>query len=264
MNFVKIAVSGSLKAVDGYLFCESVIMPRFYFPVNLIPDVELKLPDGIVRHIHVLRLRVGETIVLFNGDGATYTAKLLQLDKRQALCRILTKQPENQESSLSIKLVQAISSGERMDFTIQKSVELGVVAIQPVMSTRSVVRLSGERAEKRVQRWQEIAISACEQCGRNRIPEILPIMSLSQYLQQKSDELHILMSLRHPRSLKDFSPPSQVTLMIGAEGGWTETEENMAFAANCQALMLGKRVLRTETAALAAIAAMQTLWGDFV
>ena len=239
-------------------------MPRFYFPVNLIPDSEWTLPDNLVHHIHVLRLRVGEQITLFNGDGAAYSAQLLQLEKRHATCRVLFRQPENTESPLSIKLVQAISSGERMDFTIQKSVELGVVAIQPVMSERSVVRLSGERADKRVQRWQEIAISACEQCGRNTIPDILPIVSFEQYLRQKSDELHILMSLRQARSLKDLPTPTRVTLMIGAEGGWTQAEENAAFSANCQAVVLGKRILRTETASLAAIAAMQTLWGDFV
>ncbi len=238
-------------------------MPRFYFPSHLAPDGEYDLPDGIVRHIHVLRLRLGERISLFNGDGAAYVAELLVLEKRRARCKIVFRQPECVESPLKIKLVQAISSGDRMDFTIQKSVELGVVAIQPVMSERSVVRLSGERADKRVLRWQEIVISACEQCGRNTVPEVLPIVSFEQYLREKSDELHVLMSLRNAKSLRELPSPTQLALMIGAEGGWTEKEEQAAFDAGCTAITLGQRVLRTETASLAAIAAMQTLWGDF-
>lgn len=239
-------------------------MSRFYFPTDLSPECEYELPDNIVRHIHVLRLRLGDTITLFNGDGAAYPAQLVALEKRRAVGKILFRQPENVESPLQIKLVQAISSGERMDFTIQKSVELGVAQIQPVSSARSIVKLNGERADKRVVRWQEIAISACEQCGRNTVPEILPIVSFEQYLREKSDELHILMSLRQAKSLRDLPPPTRLTLMIGAEGGWTEAEENAAFAAGCTAVTLGKRVLRTETASLAALAAMQTLWGDFV
>ena len=239
-------------------------MPRFYFPTDLTVHHEYDLPDAIVRHIHVLRLRLGERVMMFNGDGCAYEAELTVLEKRHARCRILSSQTQDNESPLKIKLVQAISSGERMDFTIQKSVELGVVAIQPVISERSVVRLSGERADKRVQRWQDIVISACEQCGRNTVPEILPIVSFEQYLREKSDELHVLMSLRHAKSLRDLPSPTQLTLMIGAEGGWTQAEEDKAFEAGCQAVTLGKRVLRTETASLATISAMQTLWGDFV
>lgn len=238
-------------------------MPRFHFPTDLIAQHTYDLPDTIVRHIHVLRLRVGDAITLFNGDGARYDAKLTLLEKRRAQCIITFRQPENTESPLKIKLVQAISSGERMDFTIQKSVELGVVAIQPVMSERSVVRLQGERADKRIQRWQDIAISACEQCGRNTVPPILPIVSFKDYLREKSDDLHILMSLLHAKTLRQLPPPSQLSLIIGAEGGWTPHEEQAAFDAGCTAITLGQRVLRTETASLAAIAAMQTLWGDF-
>ena len=241
-------------------------MPRFYFPVNLIPDSEWTLPDNLVRHIHVLRLRVGEQITLFNGDGAAYSAQLLQLEKRHATCRVLFRQPENTESPLSIKLVQAISSGERMDFTIQKSVELGVASITPIWSERCVVKLQGERADKRVQRWQDIAISACEQCGRDIVPEVRPIVRFDDYIKQMPrEQLHLLMSLQQAKSLQAMQPaPQTVYLMIGPEGGWTAAEEQAALDAGFQAIVLGKRVLRTETASLAAIAAMQTLWGDFV
>lgn len=240
-------------------------MPRFYVSQDLSPQQTFRLPENVVRHIQVLRLRVGENIVLFNGNGNAYTAHLHELGKREATCQIIDVAEQSAESPLHIQLVQAISSGERMDFTLQKSVELGVSRIQPIVSERCVVKLSGERADKRVQRWQEIVIAACEQCGRNRIPEVLPIVSLKDYLRQKETHLHILMSLRHAKSLRDIAPaPQNISLLIGPEGGWTATEEQWAFDSGCQAITLGKRVLRTETASLAAIAAMQTLWGDFV
>lgn len=239
-------------------------MPRFYFPQPIAIEETIELSENIVRHIHVLRLRVGNIITLFNGDGAAYSAELLRVEKRHASCRVQFRLPENPESPLQIQLVQAISSGERMDFTIQKSVELGVHAIQPVSSERSTVKLQGERADKRVQRWQDIAIAACEQCGRNVIPKILPIVSFEDYLKNKGSEPHILMSLRHAQSLKTLTPPPRLSLLIGAEGGWSEREETLAFQYGCTAITLGKRVLRTETASLAAIAAMQTLWGDWL
>lgn len=240
-------------------------MPRFYVRADLREKMDFELPENVLRHIHVLRLRVGQELVLFNGNGISYHAELTILEKRRAECRIVQENAFSCESPLDLHLVQAVSSGERMDFTIQKSVELGVNAIQPVLSERSVVKLAGERAEKRVQRWQEIAISACEQCGRNRVPEILPLISLEHYLKNVKDaeRLHLLMSLNQAKSLREISPPPKMALMIGAEGGWTEKEEHLALSMGCQAITLGKRVLRTETASLATIAAMQTLWGDF-
>ena len=151
-----------------------------------------------------------------------------------------------------------------MDFTLQKSVELGVRAIQPIISERCVVRLSGERADKRVQRWQDIVIAACEQSGRSIVPTVQPIVSFSDYLRQMPPELHLMMSLRRATTLRDITPaPQTLRLMIGPEGGWTPAEEQAALAAGVQTITLGKRVLRTETAAMAAMAAMQVLWGDF-
>ncbi|ULJ63828.1 16S rRNA (uracil(1498)-N(3))-methyltransferase [Wielerella bovis] len=241
-------------------------MPRFYLTAPLAPQTSLDLPDNIIRHIHVLRLNAGDAITLFNGDGKEYLAQISEVGKRHASCRITQEITAHRESPLNIQLIQAISSGERMDFTLQKSVELGVSRIQPIISERCVVRLSGERADKRVQRWQDIVIAACEQSGRNFVPEVLPIMSLKDYLaQMPRDELHLLMSLNRATTLRDISPaPQKLHLMIGPEGGWTAAEEQSAFDAGFQAITLGQRVLRTETASLAAIAAMQTLWGDFV
>lgn len=240
-------------------------MPRFYVDFALSPDSVVELPDDVVRHLNVLRVKNTEEIVLFNGNGKSYPALPEVLEKRRASVRILREEATDNESPLNITLVQAVSSAERMDFTLQKSVELGVAEIRPVISERCVVRLSGERAEKRVARWQEIVVSACEQSGRNIVPKVLPLTTYAQALQQLPQETtKLLMSLNRAQKLSDVRPQSgKVVFMVGPEGGWTEKEEQQAFDAGFQSVTLGKRVLRTETASLAAIAAMQTLWGDF-
>nr|WP_314059147.1 16S rRNA (uracil(1498)-N(3))-methyltransferase [uncultured Neisseria sp.] len=240
-------------------------MPRFYVDFALSPDSVVELPDNVVRHLNVLRVKNTEEIVLFNGNGKSYPALPEVLEKRRASVRILREESTDNESPLNITLVQAVSAAERMDFTLQKSVELGVAEIRPVISERCVVRLSGERAEKRVARWQEIVVSACEQSGRNIVPKVLPLTTYAQALQQLPQETtKLLMSLNRAQKLSDVQPQSgKVVFMVGPEGGWTEKEEQQAFDAGFQSVTLGKRVLRTETASLAAIAAMQTLWGDF-
>ena len=240
-------------------------MPRFYVDFALSPDSVVELPDDVVHHLNVLRVKNTEEIVLFNGNGKAYPALPEVLEKRRASVRILREEVTDNESPLNITLVQAVSAAERMDFTLQKSVELGVTEIRPVISGRCVVRLSGERAEKRVARWQEIVVSACEQSGRNIVPKVLPLVTYAQALQQLSQETaKLLMSLNRAQKLSDVRPQSgKVVFMVGPEGGWTEKEEQQAFDAGFQSVTLGKRVLRTETASLAAIAAMQTLWGDF-
>lgn len=240
-------------------------MPRFYVDFALSPDSVVELPDNVVRHLNVLRVKNTEEIVLFNGNGKAYPALPEVLEKRRASVRILREEATDNESPLNITLVQAVSAAERMDFTLQKSVELGVAEIRPVISERCVVRLSGERAEKRVARWQEIVVSACEQSGRNIVPKVLPLTTYAQVLQQLPQETtKLLMSLNRAQKLSDVQPQSgKVVFMVGPEGGWTEKEEQQAFDAGFQSVTLGKRVLRTETASLAAIAAMQTLWGDF-
>lgn len=240
-------------------------MPRFYVDFALSPDSVVELPDNVVRHLNVLRVKNTEEIVLFNGNGKAYPALPEVLEKRRASVRILREEATDNESPLNITLVQAVSAAERMDFTLQKSMELGVAEIRPVISERCVVRLSGERAEKRVARWQEIVVSACEQSGRNIVPKVLPLTTYAQALQQLPQETtKLLMSLNRAQKLSDVRPQSgKVVFMVGPEGGWTEKEEQQAFDAGFQSVTLGKRVLRTETASLAAIAAMQTLWGDF-
>ncbi|HEZ6019610.1 TPA: 16S rRNA (uracil(1498)-N(3))-methyltransferase [Neisseria meningitidis] len=240
-------------------------MPRFYLPENLSVGQTVALPDNIVRHLNVLRVRPNENITLFDGKGKAHAAQLTVLEKRRAEAEILHEDTTDNESPLNITLIQSISSGDRMDFTLQKSVELGVTAIQPVISERCIVRLDGERAAKRLARWQEIVISACEQSGRNTVPPVLPIIGYREALDKMpSESTKLIMSINRARKLADIRQPSgAIVFMVGPEGGWTEQEEQQAFEAGFQAVTLGKRILRTETAPLAALAAMQTLWGDF-
>lgn len=257
---------GGRKSRHINIFQPPIKMPRFYLHTELAAPAELALPDHIVRHIHVLRLRTGDAFTLFNGNGCEYAAELTAIGKREAVCRIVAEHAAERESPLNITLVQAVSAAERMEFTLQKSVELGVTTIQPVISERSVVRLAGERADKRQRRWQDIVIAACEQSGRNRVPEVLPLIGLRDYLAHNTtpDALRLMMSLNRATKLTDIQPPPRtVCLMIGPEGGWSEAEETAAAAAGFRAITLGPRVLRTETASLATLAAMQTLWGDF-
>ncbi|HGH0043546.1 TPA: 16S rRNA (uracil(1498)-N(3))-methyltransferase [Neisseria meningitidis] len=240
-------------------------MPRFHLPENLSVGQTVALPDNIVRHLNVLRVLPNENITLFNGKGKAHAARLTVLEKRRAGAEILHEETADAESPLNITLIQSISSGDRMDFTLQKSVELGVTAIQPVISERCIVRLDGERAAKRLARWQEIVISACEQSGRNTVPPVLPIIGYREALDKMpSESTKLIMSINRARKLGDIRQPSgAIVFMVGPEGGWTEQEEQQAFEAGFQAVTLGKRILRTETAPLAALAAMQTLWGDF-
>lgn len=239
-------------------------MPRFHVPLPLALQDAFRLPENTVRHIQVLRLNAGDAVILFNGTGSDFDAVLEEVGRRHALCRIIAqRQPEN-ESPLRITLAQAVSSAEHMDYTIQKSVELGVARIQPVISTRSAARLSAERTEKRTRRWQDIAISACEQSGRSIIPEVLPPLPFAEYLRQAHTGLRLIASLNRAQTLAAITPPPEkAVLLAGPEGGWTAEEEAAAAAAGFTAVSLGPRVLRTETAAPAAIAAMQALWGDW-
>lgn len=239
-------------------------MPRFYVPADVCEVNVFSLPDTTARHVQVLRCQPGELIELFDGQGLVYEAEIMSMGKKNVDVMIHDCKTVNAESSLTTTLLQSVSSSERMDMTIQKSVELGVSVIQPVLSERSSQRLGGERATKKQERWQDIAIAACEQCGRTVVPKIRPIMDLTSALEGVADaDLKLLMSLRRPLALNEFSQPHAVTLLIGPEGGLSASEEELATRYGFSAFSLGPRVLRTETASLAALAAMQALWGDF-
>lgn len=240
---------------------------RFFCPEQLTTGATVGLPEVAASHAaRVLRMQVGDHAVLFNGDGFDYACELVSVQKSGVTARILSNKPITNESPLDILLLQGISSGDRMDYTIQKAVELGVKAIQPIATERSVVKLNQERAEKRVAHWQQIVISACEQSGRAYVPVVHAPLSLSQWLAQhpQHESSRILLNPVGAKQLAQLpKPTSQIQLLIGAEGGLSAHEIETATTHGFQSTLLGPRVLRTETAALAAIASMHTLWGDF-
>ena len=242
-------------------------MARFYCSAKLGPGAVLDLPDNAAHHAtRVLRLKAGDTVTLFNGDGHDYRCELLRVGKDGVSAKILAQSAVARESTLQVTLAQCISAGDRMDFTLQKAVELGITRIQPLAAERSVVKLNGERADKRVQHWQNVVVSACEQSGRAVVPEVLAPLPLTAWLaQEMQDEaLKLMLNPVAKRRLHDLAAPAgEVCLLIGCEGGFSPSELQAALHAGFTDVRLGQRILRTETAGLAALAAMQTLWGDF-
>jgi len=237
--------------------------PRFHFDGPLSAGAEVELPSRAAHHVGVLRLRAEDPIALFNGSGGEYECALVRVTREGVRARVIAWRDRERESALRITLAQGLASGERMDLVLQKATELGVCAIQPVAAERSVVRLSDERADRRLAHWRNLVVAACEQCGRNRLPEVRPVATLGEFLAGVEDgPLRLLLSPAGTLRLRDLSPAAQVTLLIGPEGGLSEAEENRAMQAGFAAARLGPRVLRTETAPIAAIAALQSMWGD--
>lgn len=240
--------------------------PRFYCNAKLGPGVQLDLPDNAANHAsRALRLKAGDEAILFNGDGTDYRAELLRVGKEGVTAKITGWTTVERESPLQVTLAQAISSGDRMDFTLQKAVELGVGAIQPLAAERSVVKLVGERAEKRREHWQNVVTSACEQSGRAVVPEVGAPAPLLSWLGEIPDfKLKLMLSPTAKHTLHDLPrPEGNICLLIGCEGGFAPNEFIAAESTGFTPVRLGARVLRTETAALAALSAMQILWGDF-
>lgn len=203
-------------------------------------------------------------MVLFDGRGGEYEAQIERIEKSRVVVELGAWRDVERESKLVVTLVQAVQAGEKMDFTIQKAVELGVADVVPVDSRRSVIRLAGERAAKRVAHWQGVAASASEQCGRNQVPLVAPLEKLEHWLARPARPgLRLMLAPDAEHSLADLPPARDVQLLIGAEGGLDPQEVIAAKQAGFQAVRLGPRVLRTETAGLAALAALQALWGDF-
>ena len=203
-------------------------------------------------------------MVLFDGRGGEYLAHIQRIERERVVAELASWQEVERESPLAVTLVQALQAGEKMDFTIQKAVELGVRDIVPVESRRSVLRLSGERAAKRVAHLQGVAASACEQCGRNQVPLVAPLERLDQWLARPANgALRLMLAPDADQALADLPPASAVQLLIGAEGGLDPQEVLAARQAGFRPVRMGPRVLRTETAGLAALAILQALWGDF-
>jgi 16S rRNA (uracil1498-N3)-methyltransferase len=236
-------------------------VPRLFVDAELRPQARLALSADAAHHAaRVLRLREGDAVVLFDGRGGEYEARLAMSGRGQVLAETGARSDPGRESPLEITLLQAVSSSDKMDFTIQKAVELGVAAIQPVFSEKSVVRLSGEREAKKLLHWRRIAIAACEQCGRNRIPEIREPVALERHGARTGTR--ILLSPAGSAKLADLAR-SPVTLAAGPEAGFSDREEQQLLRDGFVPVRLGPRILRTETAALAALAALNALAGDF-
>ena len=235
------------------LFCD--------FPLAIGENIEL--PKDAARHIMVLRLSAGDPLTLFNGLGGEYQARITRIDRKQVVAEIVSHSSREAELPYRITLAQGIPEATKMDWIVEKAVELGVSDIIPLAAQRSVVRLDNDRAEKRLSRWQAIAISAAQQCGRNRLPHIASPVGTGEYLRQTTPSPRILFSPRATETLSEWArhqKPQNITLLIGPEGGFSPEEETMAEQQGVTFLSMGPRILRTETAGLAAVAAINALW----
>ncbi|SHF89656.1 16S rRNA (uracil1498-N3)-methyltransferase [Microbulbifer donghaiensis] len=245
-------------------------IPRIYSPESLAGQTELELEEAASRHlVKVLRLGVGRPVVLFDGSGGEYSAEMIETGKK-ARVRLNEFSADNRQSPLALTLAIGISRGERFDWVVQKATELGVSAIQPLFTERCEVKLSGERLQKKLGHWRQIAASACEQCERNILPAIAEPLKLAQYLQGpgKDSEFDVRLVLHHRTELDlrqleaERGKPESALLLVGPEGGLSQVEIDAALARGFMPLRLGPRVLRTETAPVAALSVLQFQWGD--
>jgi 16S rRNA (uracil1498-N3)-methyltransferase len=237
--------------------------PRIFTDQPLAANASVELEAGSARHVgRVLRMQAGDPLVLFNGAGGQYRATISTADRKSVVVDTGEFDPVERESALPIELGIAISRGERMDWVVQKATELGVRAIAPLFSERTEVRLRGEREERKLQHWQQIATSACEQCGRNRLPLLHAPQSLGLWLDSIDADCRLVLDHRAGQGLQPGQRPARVALLVGPEGGLSATEIEAAQRAGFHGLQLGPRVLRTETAPLAALAILQARWGD--
>ncbi|HYI88133.1 MAG TPA: 16S rRNA (uracil(1498)-N(3))-methyltransferase [Burkholderiales bacterium] len=239
------------------------MVPRFYLDAPLRAGGVCALSEDAAHHaVHVLRLREGDEVTLFNGRGGEFAARIASMQRLRISIDLLQHRALERESPLRVTLVQGVSAGERMDSTVRKAVELGVAEVQPVLAARSVARPKGDRAENRRSHWQKIVISACEQCGRNRVPQVQALVSLGDYRPEASATKILLSPASELALSKVPAAESHVVLAAGPEAGFTEEEEARLVEAGFVPASLGPRILRTETAAVAALAALNALRGD--
>ncbi|WP_067515672.1 16S rRNA (uracil(1498)-N(3))-methyltransferase [Endozoicomonas ascidiicola] len=238
--------------------------PRIFSDQPLQANSSVELAESAANHVgRVLRMKVDEPLVLFNGQGGAWQGKVESVSKKSVTVYLDNLIEGDAQSPLTIELGQILSRGERMDYAIQKATEAGVTSITPLWSERCEVKLNAERLDKRVKHWQQIAISACEQCGRNIIPVIHPPVKLEEWLSTRKTNLNFVLHHRTKEQLSGYEAPDSVSLLIGPEGGLTADEIVMAEQKQFNPLALGPRVLRTETAPVVAISLMQYLWGDY-
>ncbi|WBS04141.1 16S rRNA (uracil(1498)-N(3))-methyltransferase [Pseudoduganella sp. SL102] len=239
-------------------------MPRFYIDAPLATGQLLDLPAEVAHHIHVVRLAPGDALTLFNGTGGQYEAELVEVGKKRATAEIKAFDGREAELPYPVTLAQALPEGTKMDWIIEKAVELGVTAVQPLAARRCVVRLSAERAQKKLEHWQGVIVAAAEQSGRNRLAALAGPVDFRDWLGTPATGPRLLLSPRATASLVEWGSqagPQPVTLLVGPEGGFTDEEEDAAVRAGATMVSMGPRVLRTETAALAAVAMLNGLWG---
>jgi 16S rRNA (uracil1498-N3)-methyltransferase len=236
--------------------------PRFHCPEGLAIGAIVALPERAAQHVRVLRLEPGAAVTLFAGDGGEFAGEILHVDRRAVTARIRAHRLLSVESPLAVTLVQGLCSGERMDWIVQKATELGVAAIRPFVAARSQGRLSEERQTRRLAHWCAVAAAACEQCGRNVVPEVHPLEGLDAALARPLEGVALLLSPHGETTLASLPRAERVTILIGPEGGLADREREAALRSGFTALRFGPRILRTETAPLAVIAALQATWGD--
>ena len=246
-----------------------LLYPRFFVSIPLPRGAALpalfSLDENAASHLRVLRLQVGESVTLFDGSGGEFAASIAAIGKRDASVNLIAHHAIERESMLDITLVQALATGDKMDWIIQKATELGVTTIEPIQTLRATARLNAERAEKRALHWQGVATAACEQCGRNRVPVVQPLLDFPAWLKRKP---HANSFILHPEANADWLTAVRavagqaVALLIGPEGGFAPEEVAAALRAGVQPVRFGPRVLRTETAGMAALAALQSTFGD--
>ena len=238
--------------------------PRTYCPTPLQTGHRISLDEQSAGHLlRVLRLTDGDSVRLFCGDGHEYAGELCNVSKKGADVQVGDILRSDAQQPLHLHLGQVVSKGDRMDFTIQKATELGIAEITPLWSERCEVRLKGERLDKKVEHWQKVAISACEQSGRNRIPVIHEPVYFADWAKSSSADLRFILHPHDQKALRDYAKPASLALLVGPEGGFSEVEVQEAVNAGFAGLTLGPRILRTETAALAALSVFQFQWGDF-
>ncbi|WP_194757080.1 16S rRNA (uracil(1498)-N(3))-methyltransferase [Aliidiomarina indica] len=239
-------------------------IPRIYHPEPISGQQQVTLSDDASHHVgRVLRMQPGQALELFDGSDVRYAASIVSVTKKSVVAAITAAETDSRESDLQIHLVQGISKGDRMDFVLQKSVELGVTSITPIFTQRCNVKLNQERLDKKQEQWRKIVLGACEQSGRNRVPEVKAAVSLAQWLAESDTSQRVILDPYATSRFRDIPQSTSYTLIIGPEGGFTEQEVQLLDEHQCLGVQIGPRILRTETAALAAITALQSHFGDF-
>lgn len=238
-------------------------VPRIHVDAALVSGVELALPEGAARHVAaVLRLRQDAALTLFDGRGSEAAAELVEVTRKRVVARIVTVTAGRGESPLKVHLGQAISKGDRMDYAIQKAVELGVASVTPLYTEHGDVRLKGEREAKKLAHWQGVAVSACEQCGRATLPTIHSPQPLAEWLAGRAEALRLVLHPATESAWRDARDITSAALLIGPEGGLSEREVARAGETGFTPLTLGPRILRTETAPVVALTLLQHHFGD--